>query len=460
MIIFDYIKEYGLKNTWEALVYNNSYLSAFQPNENIKEDLLKDKNYYEITDLYEESLAYSNKLQKKENGQYYTPDDVCDFLVKQIDCFDDGIWCDPCCGLGNISYKLIQKKPELLNTMLFCDIDELSIKLCKFLFSKFFNKNYDELNNFYNIDFLKSDLKYDYIIMNPPYAKSDKEDLYISFMKKACECKGFISITPQSFTSSIEKSSQELREKLLSFSKLKIYIFDNVPGMIFNGKKKGIFNTNTSNSVRTAVTICNNTEEKKEITPMIRWKTEQRKKMFENVDMFLSENNLTKDIFLKIYPDTQKYLDYGNIELKSILSSVPTEQKLTVPSTLRYFITASIRDLNRSSKHILYFNNEQDLLLAYIHLNSSYSYWWWRINDGGITLTKTVLENLKIKEIPLPFDLINMLKQEEETNLIIKTNAGKPNENIKHSFELIKALNDYLGFTNLEKIQSNSMIEE
>ena len=72
--------------------------------------------------------------------------------------------------------------------MIFCDIDLLSLKTCRFLFSKFFNKNYYELNNFYNVNFLsEQELNYDYIIMNPPYIKlaSMKEDLYISFMKKA-----------------------------------------------------------------------------------------------------------------------------------------------------------------------------------------------------------------------------------------------------------------------------------
>ena len=34
-----------------------------------------------------------------------------------------------------------------------------------------------------------------------------------------------------------------------------IYSFDNVPGNIFCGRKHGIFNTNTSNSVRAAITV-------------------------------------------------------------------------------------------------------------------------------------------------------------------------------------------------------------
>ena len=348
-------------------------------------------------------------------------------LVEQALEFPDGIWCDPCCGIGNISFKLIEKKPELLDTMIFCDIDLLSLKTCRFLFSKFFNKNYYELNNFYNINFLsEQELNYDYIIMNPPYIKLTgmKEDLYISFMKKACCAKGFVSITPQTFTNSSNKASKELREKISNFRKIKIYNFDNVPDMIFNGKKKGIFNTNTSNSVRAAITVCNNSEDKKEITPLLRWKTEERKNMFERKNEFLSELTVKNNIFLKLYPNTKEYLNFGNAPLKSILSKNKTEFKLTIPSTPRYYITASIKELSRGSKHEIYFNSKEDMLKCYLILNSSYSYWWWRINDGCITLTKTVLENLPIKNIEINEELISKLLLEEETNLVVKKNAG------------------------------------
>lgn len=411
--------------------------------------------------MYEECLAFNDKLNKKNNGQYYTPSDVCDLLVEQALEFPDGIWCDPCCGIGNISFKLIEKKPELLNTMIFCDIDLLSLKTCRFLFSKFFNKNYYELNNFYNINFLsEQELNYDYIIMNPPYIKlaGMKEDLYISFMKKACCAKGFVSITPQTFTNSSNKASKELREKISNFRKVKIYNFDNVPDMIFNGKKKGIFNTNTSNSVRAAITVCNNSEDKKEITPLLRWRTEERKNMFERKNEFLSELTVQNNIFLKLYPNTKEYLNFGNTPLKSILSKNKTEFKLTIPSTPRYYITASIKELSRGSKHEIYFNSKEDMLKCYLILNSSYSYWWWRINDGCITLTKTVLENLPIKNIEINEELISKLLLEEETNLVVKKNAGILNENIKHSLELIKEINNYLGFSNLEKIQQNSIL--
>ena len=59
--------------------------------------------------------------------------------------------------------------------------------------------------------------------------------------------------------------------------------FDNVPGNIFNGRKHGIFNTNTANSVRAAITVLNSSEQKKgfRISPMIRFKNEERKNLLK-----------------------------------------------------------------------------------------------------------------------------------------------------------------------------------
>lgn len=454
---FKYLSLYGLKDTWEAVIYNNSLNKDFKRNENIKEDFLKNLSYYEISDLYEESLAYVNKLNKKEQGQYYTPKDVCEVLAKKALEFKEGVWCDPCCGIGNISYEFLRRKPEMISSMIFCDLDSLALKICKFLFSKFFGVDYFSLNNFYNCNFLTSDLKYDYVIMNPPYGKFNdaKEDLYISFMKKACMANGFISLTPCSFTNSRES---DLRKQILSFKNVVIYNFDNIPDCIFNGKKKGVFNTNTSNSVRAAITVCNNEKNNKQITPLLRWKSEHREKLLNGIDDYLCFANLEEKRFLKLYPKTESFLNFGDVKIKDLISSTPTEFKLTIPSTPRYYISASIRDLNRTSKHILYFKNKEAFESAYLFLNSSYSYWWWRINEGGITLSKNNLLEMKIKMVKNE-ELFEELKEEENTNMVIKMNAGKPNENIKHTAKVVEKLNSYLKVFDLFIAHSNDITE-
>lgn len=460
MIIDNYLTQYGLKETWYSLLYNLSKDERIEHNNNIAENFLEEKSFYEISDLYEYSLSFVDKLNKKQNGQYYTSRDVCVMMAKQSLEFQNGIWCDPCCGIGNLSYELLNLHPEMIHTMQFFDIDETALFVCRFLLSRFFNVDMDEIkHNFHNCSFLENnDVSYDYIIMNPPYnGKIVGEDLYITFMKKACENKGFISVTPQGFTNSINKSAIELKDKINSFSHYKIYCFDNIPGCLFCGRKKGIFNTNGANSVRAAITVCNNFNNEKLITPLMRWKNDERKKLFEQLD-----NNLTESIYdgkkiYKLFKETAIFLN-GDRKIEDLFSKEKTEYILYIPSTPRYYITASKRFLNRSSYHELYFNNINDLNTAYLIINSALMYWWWKISDGGMTLSAETIKNLKFNSIDINMSLVHKLEEEENTCLVSKINAGKANENIKHSAQLLKELDEFYGLASLEFSKNNSYI--
>jgi hypothetical protein len=137
-----------------------------------------------------------------------------------------------------------------------------------------------------------------------------------------------------------------------------------------------------------------------------------------------------------------------NIKLKDILSKKETEYILYIPSTPRYFISASKKKLNRSSIKKIYFNTIEDLNKVYILLNSNIMYWWWRIMDGGMSLSmKTILSlpllniNPKTKDFN---DMIKLLEESEEKNIIKTLNANKINENIKHSKEVIDKINNFL----------------
>jgi predicted RNA methylase len=460
--IDEYLIKYGLEDTWNSLIFNLTNNNKINYNIDINKNLLKDKDFYYISDLYEYSLAFINKINKKKNGQYYTPLDISKFMAKQVKKFDNGIWCDPCCGIGNLSFEILKNNKNMIYTMQFCDLDNLALNICHSLFSYFFQIDYDKIaNNFHCCDFLKSNIKYNYIIMNPPYVgKSKGEDLYISFLKKASECDGFIAITPQSFTNSTDKNILSLKEKINSFCFYKIYNFDNIPDCIFNFKKKGIFNTNSSNSVRASITICRNNESFHGISPLMRWKKEDRAYMLSNIDNYIESSNyiFNDNKFLKLFKNTSNFLNLGNKKLKDIISKSKTKYILYIPSTPRYYITASKRKLNRSSYHEIYFKNEDDMNKAYIIINSSYMYWWWRISDGGMTLSKTVLLNVKLPDINIDKNLLTRLESEESTCLVYKLNAGKINENIKHSSELINDMDTFLGVEKLSFTKNNNYI--
>ena len=75
-----------------------------------------------------------------------------------------------------------------------------------------------------------------------------------------------------------------------------------------------------------------------------------------------------------------------------------------------------------------------------------------------MTLSKSTITSLRIDDIPLNEEIIKKLEAEEETNLVIKMNAGKANENIKHSKETLDELDEYLGVKELSFTKSNSYV--
>jgi len=231
---------------------------------------------------------------------------------------------------------------------------------------------------------------------------------------------------------------------------ISIYCFDNVPDTIFRGVKFGSTNTNKINSIRAGIIVAKAESKSRSfrITPLLRWRTKERKKMLERIDDYLTNVEPSLDIFPKIQKDLLPLYDkMKKIKkcLAYLVSPRPTRYKLIVPSTPRYFISALRKEVSRSSFRILYFYNKQEYDLAYLLLNSSYTYWWWRINDGGMTISEKTLLSLPIPDnIPVDPVLISKIEQSEFTNRVVKKNAGKNNENVKHNADLIEEINQNL----------------
>jgi len=193
-----------------------------------------------------------------------------------------------------------------------------------------------------------------------------------------------------------------------------IYAFDNVPGNIFNGRKHGIFNTNKANSTRAAITVCRSEDKEKgfNITNFIRFKQTERKiilnktylnNALSNVKQIVSDNN---SMFFKCDKDLIPVFNKWKIVSDSVtLSDYIAENGkyiLSIPSTCRYFTVASNKPTNRNGQFILAFDNYDAFLLAYALINSSFAYWYWRIYDGGITYSKSL-----ILSIPFPYKALS-----------------------------------------------------
>ena len=482
------LSKYGVRNTWIHLLATHlKSKSEFQYILKSKEfakakllpaNLLEGLSIGEVSILYEYSAAKLNSKSRKSNGQFFTPDDVADFMASYSGKFGTGIWLDPCSGIGNLSWHLVaaQSDPEefLLNRIILSDKDDVALLIARCLLTISFQKRQEKLfekieGNFIKFDFLsvadngQYDLfsssksldaipKHDFVIVNPPYlaAKIDSRfetskagDLYSYFLENIIKSsKGFISITPQSFTNA--QKFKSLRKLLLNnFHNLKIFTFDNVPANVFKGIKFGSTNSNQANSIRAAIIIALPGKGEPHITSLLRWRTSERDYLFRNIEKFLSNVTLTEEFFPKVSKEYKDlYTEMSGVKtLKSIISPKRTKYPLYIPSAPRYFIPALKKPAKRASQKVLYFPSEEKRDYAYMAINSSLLYWWWRVRDGGMTLSLETLKSLPLPDFKINKKIIAELEKSEKTSKVYKQNAGAAQENVKHPKALIDKLN-------------------
>ncbi len=461
----------GLEETW------NRICKWIISNGEQSEGMLATENFGE---LYEEGLAIQNKANKKASGQYYTPRDVSSVMAEWFSRQYPTIVCDVACGVGNLIlsyFKCIgyDKTREILREgrVHLYDIDETAIKICiTAILARYGLENADTIQA-HRCDFLSSNLslpKGCKVISNPPYAaiaelpsdwthtdtaKSTKE-LYAVFMEKILEqSNASVIITPYSFIGGTKFYPLRC---VMNDSSGFVVSFDNVPGAIFCGKKHGIFNSNTGNSVRAAITVAEKTTAEKgfRFSPLIRFKNIERARLLKckvledfvgNRIQKVSEHNT---MFAKCDRRLENLLDEWIRKSDSTLSERITNNgrfKLTMPNTCRYFTVAVDHKLNRKGQISLHFDDEDVYWYVYCMINSSFAYWHWRLYDGGITYPSGLLLKL-----PLFFD---SLEQEDKWffrdianeminsagGFIVKKNNLGTQENIKYPKEYRDRIN-------------------
>lgn len=481
-----YLAEFGIHQTWLNILATHiskrselKYIlsdSRFVGHSIFDDDLVGGLTIGEIGVLYEYCVSKESANSRKSNGQYFTPDDVSKFMVSFADSFGTGVWLDPCSGIGNLSWHLVsaQEDPEefLLNHVILSDKDELALFIARVLLTVSFQVNHSDLfdliqEKFVVLDFLSTsdsalpDLftdslqsipVHDFVIVNPPYLATEEDnrfetakcrDLYGYFLENIIKTsKGFISVNPQSYTNASKFSS--LRRLLIrNFRGITIFNFDNVPANIFKGIKFGSTNTNTANSTRASILVCNREVGSHQITPLIRWTTGERDGLFEESKRLLASIELTETFFPKVSPVfADLYLECLKWpQLSTLISTTPTAFPLNIPSSPRYFISALLSPVRRASQRVIYLRDEKSRDLAYLLINSSFMYWWWRVRDGGMTLSLETIRSLPVPDFQVDARLVEQLMGSEITNKVYKNNAGAAQENVKHSIDTLNDLN-------------------
>lgn len=476
------VLNHGLDRVWDFLIH-----------------FLKDKgvdvfsktvvDFYDIGRLYEIGLAVENKYSKKEAGKYYTPRDVsklmADLLIENT--YIDSI-ADVGCGCGNLIIEVLLKIKNrscdefnnLVKNIYLFDLDKTAIKICKARIAVLFGLNIDSINDVCG-DFLSKSVKVPKdccIISNPPYSQikdikgsweyktaiSESKDLYVGFIEKMMRTsKKAVVVSPQSYI--VGSKFKKLRNILYELGSGEIYSFDNVPGTLFNGRKQGVFNTNTANGVRASILTFNKSDSKGyRLTHLIRFRTDEREKVininYVKDQLGNSVQNLQRP--LKCFKELEPFVE--NIEspfkISSLLVDKPNDYCVHVNSSARYFIVGSSKELSRNGTMDLYAKDVESFYKLYALLNSSYVYLWWRMLDGGILVPKSLL-----LDIPLPSnnylkeDVVNYCKtliKDEQKYLVYKKNAGIMQESIKFPEECRAKLNKMMfGDIPFELVHSN-----
>lgn len=469
----------------------------------LKDSLLDIKEYGYF---YEAGLAYTNKISKKEQGKYYTPEDVAKLLVIFLNDLEGENICDVCCGTGNLIRTYLeeigyQKAKEIITDgrIYLYDQDALALKIAKGSLAKIYGEKIVKNIHYICSDFLDQNIhlpEHAKVLSNPPYsaikqikpkwketeiAKKTKEYYSIFMEKIITESESSVIITP--FTYLGGKKYEPLRVFMDNYSGM-VFSFDNVPGNIFKGQKQGVFNTNSTNSVRASITIVESIKEKQgfRISPLIRFKSEERERVL-NKDVLMkllpeTRQRITTDqrMYYKVFKELEPIYNQWREEATGVFGELLTREKtkysLTIPTTCRYFTTATICSLNRTGKHILYFKDEDSRDYGYCLFNSSFAYWFWRIFDGSITYPEYLLRNIPIKYdkelIKEHKEQIKKIQSKETTYITKKLNAKQIQENVKFPETIRSELNEIM-FTNfdlkeevilLDRIHQNNILKE
>lgn len=380
-----------------------------------------------LGELYEEGLAIQDKSNKKASGQYYTPEDVSLVMAKWfLDVPGDGI-CDVGCGVGNLilAYLSVLGEPKARRLIksgkvYLYDLDETALSICLTSLALRYGREAARRVHAVKGDFLDRSVtlpKNCKVISNPPYAAVSSipetwnrsetvvkgKELYSAFMEKILlQSRSSVIITPYSFIGA--DKFYPLRQ-LMSERSGFVVAFDNVPGMIFIGRKHGIFNTNTGNSVRAAITVVDGDEEKKgfRISPLIRFKNSERQSLLncEVLEGMLGTCRQTVSpghpMFAKcdkrLEAIHQAWVQKSNSRIGLHISNVG-KHELFMPNTCRYFTVATNEPLSRKGQITLRFLDADAYWYVFCLINSSFAYWHWRMYDGGITYPRGLLLNM------------------------------------------------------------------
>jgi len=114
---------------------------------------------------FENYYQYSSKKKEIEQGQFFTPHNLCEEIIKAIQPPQDYIIADLTCGMGNF-FNYLPREENIYGN----ELEETAFAVCKYLYPK---------AHLENMDFVYYDpkQKFDLIVGNPPFNIQTDEGL-------------------------------------------------------------------------------------------------------------------------------------------------------------------------------------------------------------------------------------------------------------------------------------------
>lgn len=407
------------------------------------------------------SAKINEKCQsRKDLGKYYTPQDVCDFMLSEIinnNISEQNSIIDPTCGNSEFLVRYIEyvvnsaklfsnSKLEVLSSNLYGnDNNPIAIQISKVrIFFKiiFYSKDLsnfnfksltDNLNKNFTIfdavtELHKIKVNFDLVIGNPPYVETKNRykniknhgNLYANILENSlCLLKDngkLAFIIPISYVST-QRMSNIRREVNSQTAWLKLYNFADRPSCLF-----------TSVHQKLSILICGKDKlvEQNKIysSSYIFWYKNEREDIFNRLSTIEVEcfnkfipkigNEIEKSIFNKVY--TKKTDASIHFYMNNACFNDASNIYLNMRAT---FWIKCFLDFSRSKEYKVFTPNKEHRKFLYCILNSSLFFWFWCVVSDGWHITAKELDSfifIEPKDFIVYNDLADSLVKDLEIN--------------------------------------------
>lgn len=391
----------------------------------------------------EQFISYTANInencnKRKDLGKYYTPTDLCDFMISKlmenVIVSEKYTIIDPTCGNSEflVAYiKFLSKEITDIDVIklseniygndispiailiskirlyfLFLDISndvkDLSVeKICKNL-----NNNFTELDSV-NFEFNYSDF-FDFVIGNPPYVENNKYNgiikyetqkygnIYANVLENAIKLlkkNGKLSfVIPLSYVSTPRMFG--IRDFVIKETDWQeLYNFADRPGCLFPSvhQKLTVIITQKSNNKKHKHNIYS--------SDYLYWYKSEREKLFEEISIYNVENmdlgipkigsSLSNNIFSKVLSTNNDDSVYNAIS--------QTGESIYLNMRATFWIKCFL-DYARSKEYKEFTFSKKKLSFIYCLLNSSLFFWFWISISDGWHITKKELLSIKVPD--------------------------------------------------------------